>query len=626
MKPIMRYRVMLVVIVMGAVAFGAGLNQWLEDGPKASQKSVQTGPRIPLYWVAPMDPDYRRDQPGRSPMGMALVPVYKAAVQTSSGPGVIQISSEVINQLGVQTVAVTQRQLQTDLVTVGYVQYDETKLAHIHPRVSGWVEKLYVTAAGDPVEADMPLYALYAPELVNAQEELVIALKRANPPLIAAAEARLRALQVPDAVVQRLKKTLTVSQTVAFYAGQSGVVDNLNIREGFFVEPATTLMSIAQLESVWVAVDIPAQQAALVKPGDAITMTLDYFPGDVWLGTVGYIYPTLDLQTRTLRARVVLDNRDQKLRPNMFAKVLIHSRSRGMRMVIPKDALIRTGREDRAVLALGAGRFQSVSVRVGQVDDAGAEILTGLSIGDEVVINAQFLIDSESNKGADLARMGRSTQETVRRDPVDPPLPHQDHSMQPMTPGASKSGHLDHDASEPDAPLKPHPALQDHAANAGPGREGFDRAMPEVTTGLHDPHAGHGETKGRGRDTQAAPPRPNGNGAHHEPAQQGQSHDHSGRGSVTAPSRQTKAANDVDAQSQGSGDGAAVYAIPAEPSVAGGVDQRRHQLTRLGFERGLDLGQVRGHARGLHFQRRELPQIGNARLPSGRPARVGLPS
>lgn len=153
-----------------------------------------------------MDPNYRRDQPGRSPMGMALVPVYEQAPDRSSGLALVRIAPEVMHQLGVRTAPVTRRQLQTDLVTTGFVQYDETKLVHIHPRVSGWVEKLYVTAAGDPVEADMPLYTLYAPELVNAQEELVIALKRANPPLIAAAEARLQALQVPDSAIQSLKK------------------------------------------------------------------------------------------------------------------------------------------------------------------------------------------------------------------------------------------------------------------------------------------------------------------------------------------------------------------------------------------------------------------------------------
>ena len=174
MNLIRRYPVVMGLIIMVSAALGAGVNHWLIGGTLAGQDASQNASQnaskrllqgsvapestAPLYWVAPMDPSYRRDQPGRSPMGMALVPVYEDAVKTSSGLALVRISPEVINQLGVRTAPVSRRQLQTDLVTTGFVQYDETKLAHIHPRVSGWVEKLYVTAAGDPVQADMPLY------------------------------------------------------------------------------------------------------------------------------------------------------------------------------------------------------------------------------------------------------------------------------------------------------------------------------------------------------------------------------------------------------------------------------------------------------------------------------------
>ena len=469
-----------------------------------------------------MDPNYRRDQPGRSPMGMALVPVYEDAVKTSSGLALVRISPEVINQLGVRTAPVSRRQLQTDLVTTGFVQYDETKLAHIHPRVSGWVEKLYVTAAGDPVEADMPLYTLYAPELVNAQEELVIAIKRANPPLIKAAEARLRALQVPDSAIQSLKRNLSVRQTVAFYAAQSGVVDTLNIREGFFVDPATTLMSIGQLESVWVGVDIPERQAALVKTGDDITMTLDYFPGRVWQGTVSFIYPALDRETRSLRARVVLDNRDLKLKPNMFAKVVIHQHSEAASIVIPKNALIRTGQTDRAVLALGGGRFQSVVVTVGQVDDHGAEILNGLSLGDEVVTHAQFLIDSESNKGAEFARMDGALPDT-RQQPSNPHGAH--HGDHLMLPEVSKS------------------------TNAGRAaqREGETTSEPkDLDAAGHAGHAGHAPHQGQG--TQDAPTAPQSPESHHHPREKQAEPAHPDHDGLKAPGGHTDTSQDASKQ------------------------------------------------------------------------------
>ena len=543
MNLIRRHPVVMGLIIMVSAALGAGVNHWLIGGTSAgqdasqnasedasqnvsqsaskrlSQGSVAPESTAPLYWVAPMDPNYRRDQPGRSPMGMALVPVYEDAVKTSSGLALVRISPEVINQLGVRTAPVSRRQLQTDLVTTGFVQYDETKLAHIHPRVSGWVEKLYVTAAGDPVEADMPLYTLYAPELVNAQEELVIAIKRANPPLIKAAEARLQALQVPDSAIQSLKKNLSVRQTVAFYAAQSGVVDTLNIREGFFVDPATTLMSVGQLESVWVGVDIPERQAALVKTGDDITMTLDYFPGRVWQGTASFIYPALDRETRSLRARVVLDNRDLKLKPNMFAKVVIHQRSEAASIVIPKNALIRTGQTDRAVLALGGGRFQSVVVTVGQVDDHGAEILNGLSLGDEVVTHAQFLIDSESNKGAEFARMDGALPDT----PQQPSNPH----------GAHHGDHL----------MLPEVSKSTNAGRAAQ-REGETTSEPKDLDAAG--HAGHAPHQGQG--TQDAPTAPQSPESHHHPREKQAEPAHPDHDGLKAPGGHTDTSQDASKQ------------------------------------------------------------------------------
>ena len=589
MNLIRRHPVVMGLIIMVSAASGAGVNHWLigatpagQDASQnasqdASQNASQSVPRDlmapeasdPLYWVAPMDPNYRRDQPGRSPMGMALVPVYEDAVKTSSGLALVRISPEVINQLGVRTAPVSRRQLQTDLVTTGFVQYDETKLAHIHPRVSGWVEKLYVTAAGDPVEADMPLYTLYAPELVNAQEELVIAIKRANPPLIKAAEARLQALQVPDSAIQSLKKTLSVRQTVAFYAAQSGVVDTLNIREGFFVDPATTLMSIGQLESVWVGVDIPERHAALVQTGDAITMTLDYFPGRVWQGTVSFIYPTLDRETRSLRARVVLDNRDLKLKPNMFAKVVIHQRSEAAPIVIPKDALIRTGQTDRAVLALGGGRFQSVVVTVGQVDDHGAEILNGLSLGDQVVTHAQFLIDSESNKSADLARMKVSSPESLPRPKTDHSAHQGDHLMRATTSGSENSGFAIQNESETALDLKD----LDKAGRAEHNRAGLESAMPKITTGLHDADAGHADHATHpGQGTHDVPTAPQSPEPHHHRREKDAMPSHSDPDALKAPAGNTDATQDTSEQGYSAQATSASSAASTENGSLAGVD------------------------------------------------------
>ena len=213
--------------------------------------------------------------------------------------------------------------IHSEIKTVGYVQYDEDKLVHIHPRVEGWVEKLYVKAAGDPIKRGQPLYKLYSPELVNAQEELVLALNRDNVRLIKASEDRLKALQIAGSVINQIKQTRKVQQAITFYAPQTGVVDNLNVREGFYVKPGMNLMSVGDLSTVWVEAEIFERQADLVEAGQAVTMTLDYMPGREWLGKVDYVYPTLNDETRTVRVRLRFDNEDYVLKPNMFAQVTI---------------------------------------------------------------------------------------------------------------------------------------------------------------------------------------------------------------------------------------------------------------------------------------------------------------
>ncbi|MEP4148095.1 MAG: efflux RND transporter periplasmic adaptor subunit [Halioglobus sp.] len=373
---------------------------------------AKMSPDEPIYWVAPMDPSYRRDGPGKSPMGMDLVPVYDKQVDA----GTVEISPAIVNNLGVRTNPVELDRLQEDIHTVGYVQYDQDRLIHIHPRVDGWIEKLYVKAAGDPVSKGQPLYEIYSPQLVNAQDELILALRRKNERLIQASENRLRSLQFTDEHIQQLKKDLQVRQTVTFRSPQEGVVDNLNIREGFFVGPNTTLMSIGALDDVWVEAEVFERQAALVQPGQPVTMRLDYLPGREWQGKVDYIYPSLEASTRTLRVRLRFTNQSGELRPNMFAQVTIHSLNRDEVLVIPKEALIRTERQERVVLALGEGQFKSIVVKAGRIAGGSVEILSGLSQGDIIVTSAQFLLDSESSKSADFDRMNSEKQEHLTHD------------------------------------------------------------------------------------------------------------------------------------------------------------------------------------------------------------------
>jgi len=396
--------------IFGAVVSYLTLSSQQPGGQSGVAATAAQAQRKPLYWVAPMDPAYRRDAPGKSPMGMDLVAVYEIDETTA---GTVRISPEVINNIGVRIAPVEYQVLPTQIRTVGYVQYDEDRRVHIHPRVEGWIEKLYVKASGDPVAAGQPLYELYSPQLVNAQEELLLALKRDNSTLVAAAEYRLRALQLSADSIARLRRDREVNQTVTFYAPQTGVVDNLNVREGFFVLPGTTLMSVGVLEEVWVEAEVFERQASLVSVGLPVTMSLDYLPSRDWQGRVDYIYPSLDEKNRTLRVRLRFANEDRVLKPNMFAQVVIQADPMARALVVPREAVIRTGRQDRVVLALGGGRFASRVVELGRVGERSVEILEGLAEHDEVVVSAQFLLDSESSKSADLQRMESGDSETA---------------------------------------------------------------------------------------------------------------------------------------------------------------------------------------------------------------------
>jgi Cu(I)/Ag(I) efflux system membrane fusion protein len=403
------------------------------DGPESETPADPAGP---LYWVAPMDPDYRRDGPGKSPMGMDLVPVY-ADDGDGDRPGTVRIAPNVVNNLGVRTATVERGFLEPEIRTVGHVAFDENELVHIHPRVEGWIQTLKVKAEGDPVTAGSPLFELYSPTLVNAQEELLLALNRNNPALIEAALQRLDALEVPASTIESVRRTRTVSQTINIPAPQSGVVQTLAVREGMYVSPGMNVMTIGPLDHVWLVGELYERQALSVGAGDAISLSLDYLPGREWTGTVDYVYPSLNEITRTVRVRAVLQNEDGALKPGMFGELRIRAARKGApALLIPREALIRTGTQNRVVLALEEGRFRSVAVKPGHIGRYQVEILEGLMEGDRIVSSAQFLIDSESSKTSDFRRMDYTT-----------PNDHSDHSDHSET-NDSEMDHSGADHSE----------------------------------------------------------------------------------------------------------------------------------------------------------------------------------
>ena len=355
-----------------------------------------------LYWVAPMDANYRRDKPGKSPMGMDLIPFYAGANEDGS---IVSISPTVVQNLGVRTAKAELARLWRGIDTVGYVDYDESKVSHIHLRTEGWIEKLAIQSEGERVKKGDFLFDVYSPKLVNAQEELVTALSTGNKGLIRATKERLTALGISSSQINKLQKTKKVKQRVSIYAPQDGVVSDLPVREGMFVKPSQKVLTMGDLSSVWLLAEVFERQSEWVEVGQQAEVSLSYIPGKLWHGKVEYIYPSLDAKTRTLKVRLRFENPGEQLKPNMYANVKIFAGAKENTMVIPLEGLIRTGRDERVIIALGEGRFEARNVKAGIESGDYVEILDGVKQGEKIVTSGQFLIDSEASMRASLNRM-----------------------------------------------------------------------------------------------------------------------------------------------------------------------------------------------------------------------------
>ncbi len=399
----------LIVLVIGA---GAGIYIG-QNFLNVSSDIMDNGERKIVYWVAPMDANYRRYEAGKSPMGMDLVPVYEDEMGGGSTDDVnaVKLSPSVINNLGVRMAKVERGDFASQIETVGYIDYDESKIVHVHLRADGWIEKLHVNSVGERVKKGDLLFEVYSPTLVNAQGDYLNALSTGRNDIIRASKERLEALDIPESLIDSLTKTRKVSQYIKIYAPQDGIVSALNIADGMFVSPKVTTLSLADLSSVWLLVDVFEAQASQVKEGLPAQMRLSYEPARVWEGKVSYIYPQIEAKTRTLKVRLEFENPDEVLKPDMYADVTLWGESKNNTLSIPREALIRMGNSDRVILALGGGRFQPAAVKVGIEAGGRIEILEGLSEGEEIVISAQFLIDSEASFTGSTLRMGSSIRE-----------------------------------------------------------------------------------------------------------------------------------------------------------------------------------------------------------------------
>ena len=410
----MKYLVIAIIALCIGLYIG-NRSQLVDYDFQADDSNTVEAVDEPLYWVAPMDKNYRRDKPGLSPMGMELVPVYKNA---QGNENEVAISAAVENNLGVKIAPAELEQLKVPIKTVGTIAYDESQILNIHSRVDGWIETLNIAAKGDKVTKGQVLFELYSPTLVNAQKEHLSTLKTDNNRLISGSKSRLMAFGLTEKQVDNLTVRRKVGQTVQFIAERDGVVIDLNVREGMFIQPGVEVMSVGSLSSVWVIGEIFERQAHLVKHGQDVGITLRALPNQAFGGMVNYVYPELNSDSRSLLVRVRVANPDLELKPNMLASLNISTGLLEPSITVPSSALIKTANNTRVVKALGEGRFSSQTVIPGVegfreslasgpngADQRRVQVLQGLSEGDLVVTSAQFLIDSESNIDAELTRL-----------------------------------------------------------------------------------------------------------------------------------------------------------------------------------------------------------------------------
>ncbi len=365
--------------------------------------------RKALFYRNPMDPAITSPMPAKDSMGMDYIPVYADAA-AGADADVVRIDPAIVQNLGVRTAPVTRGGLARLIDTVGAVTYDEGLVAHIHTRSEGWIEGLYVHTDGEQVSAGELLFEIYSPLLNSAQDELLQALRIGQTDLIAASRERLRLLGVDEAQIRALERDRKATARIAVRAPQDGVVTQLNARHGMYVKPDLEVMALTDTSSVWVLADVPERQAAWLAAGQVAEVRLPAAPGAVFECTVDLVYPSLDPKTRTLRARLRIDNPGERIRPGMYANVQIFAAPRDDVLSVPRQALIRGGRTERVIVALGAGRFRAVDVVAGMESGERIEIRAGVREGDQVVVSGQFLIDSEASIKASILRMHNATQ------------------------------------------------------------------------------------------------------------------------------------------------------------------------------------------------------------------------
>jgi membrane fusion protein, copper/silver efflux system len=418
-----------------------------------AKPAAKAGERRVLYWQDPMNPQNHYDKAGKAPDGMDLAPVYaEEKIDEGSLPeGAFKVTPDKQQLIGVQYAEVGLQSLTKTIRAVATLTYDETKIARVHAKIEGWIDKVFVDFTGQLVKKGQPLLSIYSPELVSTQDEYLLALRARDKlgsssykevvdgagSLLAAARKRLELWDVSDEQIAEVEKTRAPIKDLTLYSPVNGFVTARNSYEKQRITLETELYAIADLSTVWAIADFYEYEARDVRIGQGVVLTVASFPGRTFRSKVTYIYPQLDSSTRTLRVRVELPNPDFNLKPDMYANAELKI-DYGRRLAIPQEGVLDSGAEQLVFVALDGGYFEPRKVQLGDKVDNQVIILSGLKAGERIVTSGNFLIDSESKlksaasgMGMPEMRQGTESQNQPRQSterPNSKPAP-ADHSM-----------------------------------------------------------------------------------------------------------------------------------------------------------------------------------------------------
>lgn len=378
-----------------------------------------TDEKKPIFYRNPMNPAITSPVPAKDEMGMDYIPVYEGASDASAPVGTVSIDPTVVQNIGVRTTVAKRKNISRDIRTVGRITFDEQRVARLHPKVDGWVEKLFVPKTGEQVKKGSMLLAIYSPQLVASGEEYLLALKnweslKDSPfedirsgakQLLDTSLERLKYLDVPDHQLREIRETGRVPKALHIHSPFDGIVMKIGAREGSRITPETELYMVADLSHVWVQADLYEDELPWVQSGDVAEMQLPSVPGRTFKGKVSYIYPYLEGKTRTNKVRIEFENPELLLKPDMFANITVRASRRIDAVVVPSEAVVRTGQRDQLFVQREPGKFEPRDVKLGLSAEGEVQVLSGIKVGESVVTSSQFLIDSESKLKEATAKM-----------------------------------------------------------------------------------------------------------------------------------------------------------------------------------------------------------------------------